>query len=98
MEIARLCPMCGKVNKIKVDDKLKEAVNRYENGIGYIQDIPLSASEREFIKTGFCMNCQAILFAPPCEEEWEDDSNIGCSDCPDDECTGHCMSCSYRPV
>lgn len=32
------------------------------------------------------------------EEEWEDDSDIGCEDCPDDECTGHCMSCSYRSV
>jgi hypothetical protein len=29
---------------------------------------------------------------------WEDDSNIGCKDCPDDECTGHCMSCCYRSV
>lgn len=29
---------------------------------------------------------------------WEDDSNRGCKDCPDSECTGHCMSCYYRPV
>lgn len=29
---------------------------------------------------------------------WYDDSNISCADCPDGECTGHCMSCSYRPV
>ena len=29
---------------------------------------------------------------------WEDDSDRGCKDCPDDECTGHCMSCYYRPV
>lgn len=29
---------------------------------------------------------------------WEDDSNRGCKDCPPDECTGHCMSCFYRPV
>ena len=27
---------------------------------------------------------------------WDDDSNISCSDCPDDECTGHCFSCAYR--
>ena len=32
------------------------------------------------------------------EYEWQDDSEIGCSDCPDDECTGRCMSCSYRPI
>ena len=29
---------------------------------------------------------------------WEDDSDRGCEDCPDDECTGNCMSCYYRPV
>lgn len=29
---------------------------------------------------------------------WEDDSSRGCKDCPPDECTGHCMSCFYRPV
>lgn len=33
-----------------------------------------------------------------CRHEWSDDSDIGCFDCPDDECTGHCTSCSYRPV
>lgn len=32
------------------------------------------------------------------QHEWSDDSNRGCSDCPDDECTGHCMSCFYRSV
>ena len=29
---------------------------------------------------------------------WEDDSDRGCKDCPPEECTGHCMSCYYRPV
>lgn len=29
---------------------------------------------------------------------WEDDSDRGCKDCPPSECTGHCMSCFYRPV
>ena len=31
-------------------------------------------------------------------EAWDDGSDIGCGDCPDDECTGHCMSCSYRSI
>ena len=31
-------------------------------------------------------------------EAWDDDSDRGCSDCPPEECTGHCMSCYYRPV
>ena len=30
--------------------------------------------------------------------EYEKSERRGCSDCPDDECTGHCMSCYYRPV
>ena len=30
--------------------------------------------------------------------EYEKNEHRGCSDCPDDECTGHCMSCYYRPV
>ena len=30
--------------------------------------------------------------------EWDDGSSIGCKDCPADECTGHCMSCAYRPI
>lgn len=32
------------------------------------------------------------------DAEWDDGSSTGCKDCPDDECTGHCMSCAYRPV
>lgn len=31
-------------------------------------------------------------------EEWDDGSSIGCGGCPEDECTGHCMSCAYRPI
>ena len=31
-----------------------------------------------------------------CYDEWSDDSDRSCSSCPDDECTGHCFSCSYR--
>ena len=33
-----------------------------------------------------------------CEPDWDDGSSIGCKDCPDSECTGHCMSCAYRPI
>lgn len=29
-------------------------------------------------------------------DDLDDDSNLGCKDCPEDECTGHCMSCYYR--
>lgn len=59
-----------------------------------------------------CDECGNIFFNPEEREEciseielpedddeddgWDDGSDIGCSDCPDDECTGHCMSCAYR--
>ena len=69
MKIYRKCPMCGQVKNIEVADELELAIDRYEMGIGYIQDIPLPASEREFIKTGYCIDCQDILFAPPEEDE-----------------------------
>ena len=26
----------------------------------------------------------------------KDMESVSCKDCPDDECTGHCMSCCYR--
>ena len=27
-----------------------------------------------------------------------DAAALSCKDCPDDECTGHCMSCAYRSL
>ena len=32
------------------------------------------------------------------EDDPEDDSYRNCSDCPPEECDGHCMSCYYRSV
>lgn len=32
------------------------------------------------------------------DDGYNDDSDRGCKDCPPDECTGHCMSCFYRPI
>lgn len=40
----------------------------------------------------------AEAFSKNFRHEWSDDSDRGCSDCPEDECTGHCTSCFYRPV
>jgi len=73
IEINRTCPMCGEMKSIKVSEDVLPAIMRYDHGIGYIQDIPLSASEREFIKTGYCMECQEILFANPWDDEEEDE-------------------------
>lgn len=30
------------------------------------------------------------------DEEWDNGSADGCGSCPENECTGHCMSCQYR--
>ena len=66
--VYRMCPMCGGINYIEVDDKVANAIGKWERMEIYIQDIPLSANEREFIKTGYCMSCQDVLFSP-----WEDE-------------------------
>ena len=65
MTLTRICPMCGTINHLEIpDDIYQPYVARYEAGFGYIQDIPLPPNEREFIKTGYCMDCQEVLFAP----------------------------------
>ena len=62
MTIARKCPMCGALTTKEIDDKYAKAIDRYQSGIGYIQDIPLDADTREFIKTGYCNDCMKALF------------------------------------
>lgn len=55
------CPICGKVNKLEVDDcKLM----LYKAGHGKIQQLfpELSAAERELIKTGICNTCWNEMF------------------------------------
>ena len=69
MVISKQCPMCRKTTHLEVpDDIYQPYVTRYLAGFGYIQDIPLPADQREFIKTGYCMKCQEILFAEPEDE------------------------------
>jgi hypothetical protein len=62
IEISRTCPMCRRLKKIEVGNIYLGAILRYERGEGYIQDIPLPPAEREFIKTGYCMECQRKIF------------------------------------
>lgn len=54
------CPMCSKVCEITVD---ADSYNKYKQG-AFIQDAfaNLNPAEREFIKTGYCLDCQEILF------------------------------------
>ena len=69
MTISRICPMCGNLTHLEVPDGIyRSFVTRYEAGFGYLQDIPLPANQREFIKTGYCMECQEMLFTEPNDE------------------------------
>ena len=62
MKLPRLCPMCGTINSKELDITDKQ-LSDWKNG-GLIQNVfpNLSASEREFIITGYCDNCQELLF------------------------------------
>lgn len=59
--VSRECPMCGKEHIMYVDS---DKFNRYATGDELIQDVfkDLNPLEREFIKTGYCEDCQKQLF------------------------------------
>ena len=59
--VSRECPMCGKEYIMYVDPVDYE---KYMSGEGFIQDVfpYLNPMEREFIKTGYCPNCQDEIF------------------------------------
>lgn len=60
------------------------------SAIEYFADVmEMSEYEKEFFGIPTCDDFDDA-------DAWKDDSDIGCSACPQDECTGHCMSCSYR--
>ena len=61
LQIIRKSPRTGHLNAMDLDITL-EQMEQYEAGKGYIQDIfcNLSASQREFIKTGYT------------EEDWKE--------------------------
>ena len=66
MIIHRQCPMCGKGQTKEVD---MDAYNVWRSGTLIQKAFPnLPVVEREFIMTGYCEKCQAIVFAPPPDE------------------------------
>ena len=71
MILEKECPMCGKVTKIAVD---RVKYFRWQAG-ELIQNVwpELPPEKRELIKTGYCMECQAVLFAVPEGEEDAED-------------------------
>lgn len=66
-KISKVCPFCGHVSEILVDD---EVLKRMEDG-ERIQDIlpGLPASEREVLISGICIDCQEKVFSDPDEED-----------------------------
>lgn len=72
------------INGLREDDE--------DSAMEYFRDtMELTDYEREFF--GIPMETEDDF-----DEEWDDGSSMCCNDCPDDECTGHCMSCAYRPI
>ena len=66
VEIRRVCPFCGKVNRIIVNAEL---YGMWQSGMPIQRVFPTaSATEREILISGICENCQDDIF-----EEVEDD-------------------------
>ena len=63
-EVIQDCGMCGQKSKIKLTDAELEAYEHYLAHEGPIQNLlpTLNACEREFLKSGYCKNCQKLLF------------------------------------
>ena len=62
--VEQTCPLCGYAYKLKLSKDEMERYNNYQKKGGYIQEeLPtLNPVEREFIKTGYCPDCQEIIF------------------------------------
>lgn len=64
MDERKICPMCGDIYKITLTSSQAERYNEYLRHGGYIQDAmsDLNKCEREFLKTGYCPQCQRMIF------------------------------------
>lgn len=63
MEISRECPMCRN-HHTKEFDISAEQLHKLNTRADLIQNIfpNLAPREREFLKTGYCYDCQELLF------------------------------------
>lgn len=61
MEIRNTCMMCQRTFKI---DLTEEEANKYINDNRLIQEVfpKMNPAEREFLITGYCLDCQAMIF------------------------------------
>lgn len=64
MGIRRVCPMCQKEHELTLTEEELAMYELYMTGVGNIQMLlpDLGAVEREFLITGYCHECQSLLF------------------------------------
>ena len=55
------CPMCGKKSTLLVNEQIIDALYNKNDYIQVALD-GYTASEREFVMTGYCPSCQSKLF------------------------------------
>ena len=58
------CPLCGDIYRIQLNKYEMDRYNNYRKNGGYIQDEmnSLNPVEREFLLTGYCPECQVLIF------------------------------------
>lgn len=63
-DVINRCTMCGKDSRILLSDDEMDAFYEYLRGGTLIQEcLPdLNRCEREFLKSGYCPECQELLF------------------------------------
>ena len=64
MLINKICPMCGKSAFLRINSDQEKEFEKYACYDGLIQEKLKSFNdfEREFVKTGYCPECQEDLF------------------------------------
>ena len=62
--VSHICEMCGSESSIKLSEDELWAFKLYLRGGKLVQEcLPaLNKCEREFLKSGYCKNCQELIF------------------------------------
>lgn len=63
-KVTQICGICGRESYLELTDSELEAYRGYLAGGQLIQEcLPtLNRCEREFLKSGYCKDCQKLLF------------------------------------